>query len=251
MAKDTITLTLDGEISFQNFADAISHFHSLVQALSQEMGMAEDIDWLIHDLQAGSATATVRGEAESPEKVEKVVSAYGELAKDLEGGRTPNFSTRVLREANAIAGMLDDRITSIRFETPEVDASISKQPNIVISTSTKVAIGAIEGRVQTLTNRKGLRFTLFDALHDRSVSCYIEEGRQEIMREIWGKRAIVEGEISRDIVSGRPLAIRRITNVRVLPEVEKGSYLAARAVAPRKPGALLPEQIIRRLRDAE
>jgi len=70
------------------------------------------------------------------------------------------------------------------------------------------------------------------------------------MREIWGKRAIVEGEISREKETGRPLAIRHIVDMKVLAELQRGSYLKARAIAPRKPSAPLAEEIIRQLRDA-
>lgn len=251
MAKDTITLSLDGEVSFADFSNTISHFYSMIQALSEDMGVADDVDWIVHDLQAGSATTTIRGDSDTPSKVEKVVSAYGKIGKDLEHGRTPNYSARVLKEVEAILQALNDKITSVRFETPDIDASISKHPDITISDSVRLTIGAIEGRVQTLSERKGLRFTLFDALNDRSVSCYMGEDRHELMRQMWGKRAVVEGEISRDAISGRPIAIRKITSVRVLPEVERGNYLAARGVAPRKLGKPLPEDIIRRLRDAE
>ncbi|MBI2864015.1 MAG: hypothetical protein HYX94_05585 [Chloroflexi bacterium] len=62
--------------------------------------------------------------------------------------------------------------------------------------------GAIEGRVQTITNRGGLRFDLCDTLHNNAVACYVEEGKEALLREIWGKSVVVEGEISRDRCSG-------------------------------------------------
>ncbi len=75
-----------------------------------------------------------------------------------------------------------------------------------------------------------------------------EEGQEDIMREMWGKLAIVEGEIRRDR-NGRPIAVRHIHNMHEVPEGRRGNYLAARGVAPRKPGSPRPEEIIRRLRD--
>ena len=126
----------------------------------------------------------------------------------------------------------------------------SAQPNIAAISGTVQSLGAIECKVQTLSNRKGLRFNLYDTLHDRSVACYVEEGKEDLLREIWGKRATVEGEVSRDKVTGRPVAVRRIAAIRIQPESQKGSYLKARGSAPRKPGAPRAEEIIRRLRDA-
>lgn len=112
------------------------------------------------------------------------------------------------------------------------------------------AYGAVEGRVQTLTSCRALRFNLFDSLHDRTVSCYLQEGQEGIMREAWGRRASVEGLISREAQSGRPVAIRQISRVKIIGEVEPGSYLHARAVSPLRPGDPMPEKTIRRLRNA-
>lgn len=132
----------------------------------------------------------------------------------------------------------------------ERSACVTSQPIKPGEQSTKVTFGAIEGRVQTLTERKGLRFTLHDTLNDRAISCYLQEGQKELMRQAWGQRAIVEGEISRDTILGRPVAIRHITSTRIVSESEKGSYLKARGIAPRKPESPLPEVLIRQWRDA-
>lgn len=63
------------------------------------------------------------------------------------------------------------------------DIARSPRPNYIS------AYSAIEGVVQTLTSRRGLRFTLFDSLHDQAVSCYLEDGQEELMRGVWGRRA--------------------------------------------------------------
>lgn len=250
MAKDTITLALSGVIPFKDFASAINHLNNLVGALSADMGISEDIVWLVHDLQVSSAIATIRGEADSTEKVERVVSAYGKLGKELEVGQSLSFSDHVVREAHAITGILNGHVTSVRFETPDSDAIITSHPAKRDEPSTRITFGAIEGRVQTLTERKGLRFTLYDTFNDRAVSCYLQEEQKEPMRQIWGQRAIVEGEITRDTMSGRPIAVRHLTSIRIVSDSEKGSYLKARGVAPRKQGSPLPEVFIRELRDA-
>lgn len=250
MALDTITLALNGEVPFDAFTDAITRFRALIQALSQEVGVADNVDWVIHDLEVGSASATIRGEASSPEQVEKVVRAYSQVGKALEKGDPLPFSPSVAKSAQGLLRVLGDRVTSIRFETPEEEATVTSQPGKILRPATTTAYGAVEGRVQTLTQRKGLRFILYDALNDRAISCYVQEGQEEMMRGIWGKRAIVEGLVSREVFSGRPIAVRRISSVRVLPEVEHGSYLEARGIVPYRLGEPLPEELTRRLRDA-
>jgi hypothetical protein len=109
--------------------------------------------------------------------------------------------------------------------------------------------GAITGRVQTLTNRGGLRFALYDTLHDRAVSCYLAEGHESIMRDMWGRLASVEGLIRRDPITGRPLTIRDIRQIEPLPEHAPQALEAVRGISP-SPQGLRAEDAIRRLRDA-
>ena len=249
MAKDTITIALGGEVDLHRFAEAVSNLELLVDALSKAEG-AQEVRWVIADLQVSSAMATTRGESSILEEVERVVNAYENIGECYQAGRRPvGYPQAVVRAADAIVSVIGDKVSSVRFETPDREFTIAGIPELVSSVIVK-SLGAVAGRVQTLSNRKGLRFILFDTLNDRAVSCYLSEGQEEQMREMWGKRAIVEGEISREKETGRALVIRHITDIKVLSEPERGSYLQARGVAPRKVGAPLAEDIIRQLRDA-
>jgi hypothetical protein len=95
-----------------------------------------------------------------------------------------------------------------------------------------------------------LRFTLYDLLHDDAVSCYLEEGYEDIMRTLWGKLVTVEGIVKRDPLTGAPQTVRQITKVEPMPEVEPESWRRARGIVPIGPRGLMPEKAIRRLRDA-
>jgi hypothetical protein len=106
----------------------------------------------------------------------------------------------------------------------------------------------VRGRVQTLSSRGRLRFTLYDALYDKAVSCYLAEGQEDIMRDAWGHVALVEGWVTRDPATDRPLSIRGIERVTLLPEGDPHGYRRARGAVL---GRELPEAIIRRLRDGD
>lgn len=82
------------------------------------------------------------------------------------------------------------------------------------------------------------------------MSCYLGEGRESMMRQMWDRIATVEGWISRDPVSGRPLTVRRVSNVTALTEAEPQDYMKARGALPHKPDDPLPEALTRELRDA-
>jgi hypothetical protein len=94
-----------------------------------------------------------------------------------------------------------------------------------------------------------LRFTVYDLLYDKAIGCYITEGKEELLRNTWGKLAVIEGLITRDPVNGRPLTIRQVSNIAILPDPCGGrEYEEARGAVPLLTG-ISPEDSIRRLRD--
>ena len=112
------------------------------------------------------------------------------------------------------------------------------------------AYGAVEGRVQTIASPDPLRFVLHEAIEGREVACSLAPDRKHLIQLAWGRRALVEGWVSRDRETGRPVRIENVSGITLLDDVEPGSLLrAARGIAPAAPGAPLPEETIRRLRD--
>jgi len=248
MPNNTMTLALGGDVPFDAFAQAMSSFNSLVQALGNEHAARGDVEWFVDALEKSSAIATIRGESRSQQKVESVVNGFSQIAKSLELNLPmPAYEDATIRHARSVVELLGDQITSVRFETAAEEHIVTTFRRVE-AIQLRPAYGAIEGRVQTLTNRTSLRFTLYDSIHDRAVSCYVVEGHDEIMRESWGQRAIVEGLIARDPTTGRPTTVRNVTTVHIVSE-ELGDYRDARGVVPVPKGSSSPEAVIRRLRD--
>jgi hypothetical protein len=250
MPDTTVTLALEGEVPLKVFAQAIDGFSSLVTPLSEELGHGARIDWTIESLESGSALATAAGVSDAPGAVERVVHAYLEVG-EAEQRHTPvPYSAKVKRAADRIATVLNGKITAVRFETAVGEATIYSHAEAGGEHRLLKGFGAVTGRVQTLSSRGGLRFTLFDLLNDRAVSCYLEPNHEEVMRGVWGKVATVEGWVTRDGRTGRPLSVRRIGRVKPQLEVEPGSYRGAAGAIPSKPGSVTAEAAVRQLRDA-
>lgn len=253
MPNDTITLGLHGEVTLDAFASAVSGLSKLVASLSEETHGAGAVRWEIDDLEVSSAIATVKGVAPAGANgaVEQVVAAYLEVGEALAAGTTIPYPSTVRRPAEGLAQLVRDGVEAVRFETAEADALVQSAPRkSQPPAELAAAYGAVTGRVQTLTSRSRLRFTLFDTINDRPVSCYLAEGAEDRARDIWDRTARVEGWVSRDPAGGRPLSVRRITEVTVLREPDPAGYQRARAVRPRPAGAPRAEERIRRLRDA-
>ncbi len=250
MANDTMTLVLSGDIDIESFAVAIAGLNQLIHALHRELQLTSRVEWRVQDLQPGSAIAVIRGISSDVAQVERVVSAYSAVGKALEQNRAIPYSDHVATPARKLAGLVGPKVHYIRFETVDDEATVAGPPSQAPIVPISVSYGAIEGVVQTLTNRGGLRFTLYDQLFDKAVSCYLKEGQEDIMREKWGKRAIVSGRIARDRFTGRPHSIREIRDFRIVTETIVGDYTAARGAVKPAFGSPAPEELIRRLRDA-
>jgi hypothetical protein len=71
------------------------------------------------------------------------------------------------------------------------------------------------------------------------------------MKDIWGRNAVIEGWLKRDAKTGRPLVIRHIRNIELLPEADpdRNAYQQARGAIPIEEGGISPEEAIRRIRN--
>ena len=268
MADNTVTLVLDGDVPLQEFSKAIVGFSELVKALSVEAGGG--LDWVMQDLQVSSALVSALAIGDEP-KIEAVITSYETVAQALEEDIEIPYSEKVRVAAKKIVSIEDYRIKAVRFETAKREATVRISPinegdvpmvSAVPSQSESVAsklgvrevnpaYGAIQGRIQTLTSRGRLRFTLYDLLYDKAVSCYLSEEKLEMIRGLWGSVAIVEGFVSRDPITGRLLSIRQVSGITPVKEPESPfDYQQALSIAPSMTG-LSPEEAIRRIRDAQ
>jgi hypothetical protein len=254
VASRTLTLSLEGDVPLDLFVEAMKRWQTLINDLSAEIAHDAKIEWVIEYLEAGSATATVRGEAATYEPVERVARGYEVVGRSLENNQPIPYSPKIAGDSYELTTILNGKITAMRLGTPEESATIVS-PSLTTYemrtvTPTLISYGAVEGRIQTLTDRAELRFTLYDAVFDQAVRCYLQDNQREMMRDAWGHRAIVEGRVTRDFLTGRPKEIRRIVRMDILDDVEPGSYRAARGVSPIGPDGLSPEDAVRRVRDA-
>lgn len=248
MATETITLRLQGDVPLKDFARAVARFSDLLRALNETVADA-DIDWTVLDLEGGSGEVTALGSCTDADALVRARDAYLIIGRSLEAQSPLPYGDRIRRAASGIQGVLNGRVTEAIFETSQAEAIVRVAPLPAATRSEVVTKGAVSGRVQTLTNRGSLRFTLYDLLHDKPVSCYLAEGKEHLMLDAWGKLAIVEGSVRRHPITGRPLTIRNVTVVDVRPDPDIAAYRAARGAVP-MPVNVMPEDAIRHMRDA-
>jgi hypothetical protein len=243
---------MEGDIELPQYAQVVGQFDQLVTRLTHEIVPSDPINWAIDELVAlpGSAETTAYGRSGSRDAVYQVAQGYLTIGQALESGSPIPFSPPVREMAERMQSVLNGRVRALVFETADSEATVTAHPAPGPHRRVIETLGAVTGRIQTVTNRRGLRFTLYDVVHDRAVSCYLAEDREEVMLGAWGKFAVVEGIVRRNPETGRPVSIRQIRGVTVRPDGPPNAYLDARG-AVTGPFLMSSEEAVRRVRDAQ
>ena len=251
MLEETLTIDVQGSVSLDDFASVIGAFRTLINALTTELVGKGAITWELDDLQYGSAIATVRGaNLIHPDGPERVARGYIEVGLALQHFYPIPYGEQVQRAAHEVATKIRRSITGIRFETKETDAVIPKSRVQQPPPPMVMRLGRVRGQVEAMSRRRTLRFTLYDSIFDRPVSCYLAPEQHAQMLDIWGKRVVVDGLVGRDPMTFYPVTVRQISRIKILEDVPVGTYALARGIlTPHTEEP--PELRIRRMRDEQ
>jgi hypothetical protein len=248
--EPTLTLGLDGTVRLATFAGALEKLRRLLEGLA-----GDGVDWLVVGLECASATATVEAvthddtaRSRAAEAVDAVLYHARLFASEqwIEG-----WPGEMVAELVRLAGR--GGVEEIVLQTPADEVVIAGGPDTPRPRrlATERDIGSVVGRVQTLRSRGGLRFTLYDAVWDRPVACYLRPGDEDRMREAWGRLAEVHGLVSRDPRDHRPRSVREITAITLVDDVPPGHWRAARGALAGTGDDRPAEVVIRFLRDLD
>lgn len=252
MKTRTITMTLEGDIQLYHYAEAVRRFANMVSLLSQEVATGVEIRWMLRDLKRNNGTARIVGEHELGRRVEDVVNAFERVADCMLKRERIPFSQSIAFEAMKLVRLIGPQITAIRFEMPYSTVTISGNIEQVIDLELSgplQSLGTVKGYVQSITNRGDLHFTLYDAIYDEPVHCYVNPEQAELLRDLWAKRVHVTGRVTRDVETARVVKVTDITEIHV--ETIKGSYKRARGILYEKVPEEPAEMTIRRIRNGE
>lgn len=250
VAGDSVTFRLDGELTIDKVADAFARFRAVLDALEQEQNAR--VRWVLAGLDYGSAGITARADPLDDDAVAKIpnmAERYLAAGREVSSG-APDHGRPLLRLVRDLTDVADEH-NHVILETADDEVIFTAPTPRAAAASTAPqptkSLGTVRGRVETLSHRKGFRFTLYELASDRPVSCYLQADHEGLMRDAWGRIADVTGVVTRDADTGRPLAVRRVTSVDVVNAGETTGFLDGRGVVG---GTEPAEYVIRRIRDA-
>lgn len=232
MESKELTLALDGEVTLKDFSQAMLRFKELINGLKDEVAPGSKINWVIDDLKKKCTITRIKGVAVDNEDIVSITQirkAYIELGRKIVHGETLTNDYPVIQAVTGLRRLINGRITSIRFETDEKKYTIKKH-TIFAPTKTywdTETFGGARGRVQSISDRQYLHFTLFDYNDDHPITCSSLETQKEEMRNAWGKLAYIEGTVTRDKETDLISSINNITKITLIKEREPQEWRKA------------------------
>lgn len=226
---ENVTLDFDAPVvSPETLKQAVSAFMDLLIEVSAEVGHGTKILWNV-SVEKGSRLFIARpANASSDASSNTVIKAISSGLKALERGTavTPtHFNDRALNAAKRLAmlrGESDRKLNYLRIRSVGKPCEISSRTTISVDrlvSGQRQAYGTLEGKLQTLTERGGLQFTVYDDLFDKGVNCFLEEGTAQSAVQAFGRRVAVSGLIQYD-KEGRPVSIR-VETIRIFKDVSE------------------------------
>ena len=222
-----LQLKLDAhEVSLAQLVSASSIFAALLRQVAREYaGSERAVKWTV-EVRAGSVTLPIRGRSMSDrlsdEAVPEIVAAVVGGMKTLNERpvRPPYFNDQALREAKALANLVNDDLPriSVLNGVAATDATRQLMTHVdQVMGEGRESIGTIEGKLQALNiHEKPPRFAIFDLLTDQRVECYFGTNLdlEEVLRGV-GRRVAVSG-IIKTRGTGERFSID-VRNLRVFP----------------------------------
>ncbi|MEM9997393.1 MAG: hypothetical protein AAF809_06795 [Bacteroidota bacterium] len=243
-----VVLNLDGDVSPAQFLRGVRDFFGVLKSVSTNVtGEKGGVRWSI-SVQSGSNLIIAEGhpvEQTSSEAVFRAVDAITGGFEALSRGTVeapPFFTEKTLDLAYDLAQLaesgkkkgLDKVEIRVNGSTVPLSAQAAASVNAIRGKEYK-ALGSVEGRLQTVSDRRGFKFVVYDNLRDRPVECrFSDDSLLEDALGAFGRRVSVFGTVTyRE--DGTPIRVR-VNRLRVfrrkeeLPPPENARGLFNRAV---------------------
>jgi len=211
-----LILELKGEsITIEKFRKGVDAFFGVVESITESIYHEKKIHWLVQ-VKAGSNLVCVKAAPQTPFKVvENIKQAIKQGIETLEdkAEQPKDFSLDAIKKLQVLA-----QLESVKEEDDtRVQVWVGQIPlRITHNTVAHIAdiireeandYGSVQGRLQTISERGGFYFVIYEPIWDKSIRCKMS---QELITEAlnyFGKRVEVIGLIKYR-KDGSPISIK-------------------------------------------
>lgn len=224
--SDELTLDFDAAlVSPDNLKKAVSAFVELLKSVSDAASVGgKKIQWNM-SVRKGSCLIAAKpiADTETARAARNVIQAIPDGLRLLEKGISvmPDyFDERSLRAAKELAALPGPKgLRYIRVKRANENTNIGQKSVASIDRilgGQHQALGSIEGKLQTITERGQLQFVVYDSLYDKGVNCFMSDPIAQDAIGAFRKRVAVSGIIQYD-KHGRPVSIK-VDGIRIFKD---------------------------------
>jgi hypothetical protein len=233
---NSVTLDFDGHlVTPEAFRRAVNAFVDLIREVSKEIsGSGPKLQWNI-SVASGSRLVIANPVADPATRkiAREATIAIKNGIQRLEGGATtaPIYFTEAALKATRDLGALQDRdaktIDYVKIRANGATEELTEKSvasTVTLVTGLHQALGCIEGKLQTISERGSFQFVVWDDLFDRGVNCFVDEDMLAEAIKYFRKRIAAFGIVQYDR-DGRPIsidvqAIKPFPDVTTLPPIK-------------------------------
>jgi len=222
-----ITLELKGKrITAARFKSAVDSFFAMMDDVTEQVaGKKKALSWVV-TVNPGSALLTATPEpakSEYAHVASEVLLALRDGAAAIEADEAlpPFFSESAVQKYRELGNVVDEsgkdvEAVHLRFDdaTPFTLSPTAIAHADKLLEANVLSYGTIEGRLQTITDRRGLKCWVWEQLTDHRVECHFGAEIADEIERAWRRRVSVTGMISYR-KTGTPVSIN-VESIRVL-----------------------------------
>lgn len=209
----TVSLELEApEITSEQFIRAVEDFFGMIDEVASEVAEQKGaVRWLV-SVEKGSARVIARPEpiVHNPTLVTNTIRALREGVRAVDKGpsRPKYFSNKALEKLRDLSALRmptgvgkskKPGIARVSIVAGRVGKNLSektaKNIELIFGAFSK-DLGSVEGRISTISERRGLSVVVYDSLTDKAVRCYIPEDMKDKAIQAFGKRVSVFGRVT-------------------------------------------------------
>lgn len=237
MARKTLSLELEGDVSLAELAEAVAALQEMADTLGARVAPNARIRWVVKDLEAGSARAEAIGILENDPQgddsvVDAIITELEHNAQASEAHQPVDPSIQIQFER--LTSIINGHVTAVRIGGEERFAlQPSDAPRPITALPARVRdIGEVTGRVEAMHAHSGNWFSLYELLHGKRVKVAVPADLVPRMDDWWRQIVTVRGVVTRD-ATGHPISVADLRDVTVHEPPAAGTWRRAIAAGDR------------------
>ncbi len=254
MATNSVSFSLEGEISLDTLAKTAASLKKVLSELATEVVPGAEIRWVVDELASGGMRTTVRGcvsKGSKPSDVDKIARQYVAIGRAAGNGQALPCSDKVVDAVEELLWIAKAEGSEAIFGANGDASRIDLQSWSRMQTSAQSrAIGSVVGVIKGINGQRQPYVSVYEQGSNAAVRCFVDQEQLKWALASWGSKVFIRGHLTRDRRSRRKREIRQIITYRVADDSKSDRFEDAFGVGQWQPGDPTSVDLVRASRES-